>query len=148
LSVEDSSGAVRSLLSYKVATDALVVGFYSPRCALNQEVWWRLKRFYERYRGWHVSFVGVSVASDETLGELLDAMAWAGLPYPAVRDLNQQAARKLHVLRTPEILVIDEWGQLRYRGPVDGVSKAVEAVVGQEQVENPDAVTFKGCPIQ
>src|SRR5256885_10537081 len=90
LTVLDKDGKPRALLSFKAATDALVGGFYSPRCAKNQTQCSALKRYYEDLKGWHASFVGVSVNSDETLKELSDAMAEGGLPYPAVRDDHQR----------------------------------------------------------
>jgi peroxiredoxin len=160
LTLVDENGGSRPLLSYKSATDILVVGFFSPRCAVNQAVWRELKRLYNTKKDWHVSFVGVSVNSDETLVELSEAMRKAGLPYPAVRDTDQQVTKALNVTGTPEILVIDEWNQLRYRGPVRGgvqeataktpyAANAIDAVISHVDpvaiAEPPGPI---GCPIQ
>ncbi len=149
LTVKDADGKDRPLLSYKTANDILVVGFYSPRCAANQQVWAPLRRLYEKYKDWHVAFVGVSVVSDETLKELADAMTAAGLAYPAVRDDQQRAARKLHALVTPELVVIDEWGALRFRGSdLNEARKAIETVVSHiDSVTNPEPSPRSGCAI-
>lgn len=148
LTVLDANGVPRPLLSYKTSTHALVAGFYSPRCALNQSFWNGLRRFYEEYQDWHVSFIGVSVNSDEAPAELAEAMSQARLPYPVVRDDQQKLAKALHVTVLPEIVIIDEWSQLRYRGPLEGVRAALDAVLGQEQVKTPEPGDLRGCAIQ
>jgi peroxiredoxin len=162
LTVVNSEGQTRSLLSYKSANDILVVGFYSPRCSYNELVWKRLYRLHEQFKGWHVSFVGVRVNSTETLDELQTAMQKAGLPYPAVRDVDQQVAKALNITATPQIVVIDESGYLRYRGALDdsvkdpnrmrpkGLAKpAIEAVISHiEYPKNPEPTDFIGCEIQ
>lgn len=150
LTVLDANEKTRILSSYKTATDALVIGFFSPRCDTNQAAWSSLKRIYDDYKGWHMDFLGVSVQQDETLTELADAMKKAGLPYPVVRDEDQKVAHKLHATAIPEIIVLDQWNQLRYRGSVDPkpLRQALDAIVGQERVLQPETTTMPGCPIQ
>ena len=147
LAVTDAAGKSRPLLSYKAANDALVVGFFSARCPDNQARWAEIKRFYERFKGWHTAFLAVSVSSDETLEELTGATSKAGLPYPVARDEHQQVAQALHVLSVPMLVILDEWGQLRYRGPVKEAGNALEAVLGQEAVQNTEPAESKGCSL-
>ena len=148
LSVVDAAGNSRSLLSYKVASELLVVEFFSPRCEANQAQWTAYRRFYQTYKGWHAGFVGISVKSDETLDELKQAMVKAGLRYPVVRDDQGQVTRLLHATMTPEILIIDEFDTLRYRGDVKHAGAILEAVVGQEPLTtDPEPPLSEGCPI-
>jgi peroxiredoxin len=151
LTALDAEGKTRSLLSYKSVTEVLVIGFFSPRCEANEAAWRRLKHFYEAYKDWRVSFIGLSVQSDESLEELSQALKKAGLPYPVLRDEGQKAARALHVSVLPQIVIIDEWGQLRYRGSIDKSfsDKALESVIAhQEAVAVPEPTETNGCPIQ
>ena len=161
LSVVDGAGKVRALLSYKASLEVLVVGFYSPECSYDQALWRDLQLFYQAYKDWHVAFVAVSSKPSDNLDELAAAMKKAGLPYQAVRDENQKVATQLHVTATPEIVIIDEWGHLRYRGPLHDAPqtpggkpqhfyarKAIEAVIGHiERVPDPEPGDFIGCPI-
>jgi len=161
ITVIDANGKVRPLLTYKSALDVLVVGFYSPSCSYNQDSWTALKRFYDSYKEWNVAFVGVSATPNERLSDLADAMLKAGLTYPAVRDERQRAAVKLNATATPEILIIDEWGNLRYRGPlhdaiqtpgkkphIEYARDALEAVIGHvDPVPSAEPGDFIGCPI-
>ena len=157
LTVTDANGKVLPLLSYKSALELLVVGFYSPRCSDNQALWRDLLRFYEAYKEWNVAFVGISSDTEENLSELSQAMSKAGLTYPALRDENHQVAKTLHAMAAPEIMIIDEWGHLRYRGPLRSsdasrtpyAREAIEAVIGHvNSVPNAEPGDLTGCPIQ
>jgi peroxiredoxin len=156
LTVVDPDGHVRPVLSYKSTVELLILAFYSPRCPANQAAWWDLQRFYDKYKGWSTVFLGVSSNSNETLDELQTAMQKAGLTHKAVRDDQHHVADKLHILQTPELVIIDEWGILRYRGPLksaDGkilyAQKALDALIGHfEQVPLAEPDLGPGCPIQ
>jgi peroxiredoxin len=153
VTVTDADGSIRPLLSYKSATDILVVGFFDPRCAQNQLDWQDLRILFEAYKEWHVTFVGVGLGSPDSLSELAAEMSRAGLKFPALRDPDSKALQKLHILARPEIVVIDEWSQLRYRGPVSVGRKAyarqaIEAVIGHtEPVPTPEPTETNGCPV-
>jgi hypothetical protein len=151
LSVIDRNGKPRSLLSYKSATDILVLGIYSPRCSANLQLWPSLKRIYDDYKDWHASFLALSVNTDETAEELQEALTHAKLPYPVARDDQQRAVRLLHATNLPEVLIIDEWGQLKYRGPADSrtLRDALNTIIGHsDALANPEPQTWPGCPIQ
>jgi peroxiredoxin len=162
LIVTDASGTVRTLLSYKSPVDVLVIGFFSTRCPTDAALQVDLRRFYEAYKGWRVAFVGVSSNSGETVADAGRALANAKLPFPAVRDEGAKVARALKVQATPTILIVDESGVLRYRGPLHDAGEtpgrrpkihyakeAIEAVIGHIQgVTYAEPTAFVGCPIQ
>jgi peroxiredoxin len=148
LTAVDADGKIRPILSYKSANDVLVIGFYSPRCPQNEKVWFKLRLLYEHYRGWHAAFVGVSTAGDETLEELAEAMKKAHLNYPAVRDDQQKMARALNVTVLPEIIIVDDWGQLRYRGSLKGAEDALVKIIGHaDEAYQAEPGGLEGCPL-
>jgi peroxiredoxin len=154
LTVTDSSGTTRSLLSYKTPLDVLVLGFFSARCPANVAAWHDLKLFYEAYKDWRVAFVAISANQGESLDELAGVMQKAGLPYTVVRDENQRVAIALHAKGAPEIMIVDESKVLRYRGSlrdakVPYARQAMDAVIGHsDPVPNAEPGTSSGCPIQ
>jgi peroxiredoxin len=148
LTAIDANGQSRTLLSHKTPIEVLVLGFYSTKCEANQTHWRALKQIYESYKDWHVSFLGISVQSDENVSDLAEQMKKAGLPYAVVRDEGGKAARALNVTALPEIIIVDEWSQLRYRGSVEKAGKALENVIAhQEAVDNPEP-GVEGCALQ
>ena len=161
--LESSTGTPRALLSYKAAIEVLVVQFLSPNCKDNQDQWTDLKRFYEDYKGWHVAFVAVDPVPTESPETLKQAMQKAGVPYPVVMDPSRTANASLNINAVPELVIIDESGVLRYRGPLQGFKqtptgikrgapfarKAMDAIIGHtEAVPNPEPGDLGGCPIQ
>jgi peroxiredoxin len=148
LLVTEESGKSRTLLSHKAPIEVLVLGFFSPRCEANQAAWRQLKKLYENYEEWHVAFVAVSVQSDETSAELSEAIKKAGLNYTVVRDDGGKVARALNVTALPEIVIVDEWSQLRYRGPIDKTDRALQNVIShQDPVPEPEPA-IEGCALQ
>jgi peroxiredoxin len=150
LSVIDEQGKVRSLLSFKAPNDILVLGFFSPGCEADNKIWHTQKLIYERYNDWRVAYLSVSLGHEDSLKGLKEAMQSAKLPYPAVRDDQQKVARKLHVTATPETVIIDEWGQVRYRGPssLEKVQQALQAVISHiDAVPEPEPTIKEGCPL-
>lgn len=139
LIVQDSHGTKRTLLSYKAAIEILVVEFLSSRCAADQALEPELQRFYESYKGWHAAFVAVDMGGVDGPRAI-----------PVVRDPSGTLQHTLKVTETPEILLMDEDGFLRYRGPPGReLRSAIDAVIGHtEPVPKPEPAVTTGCPVQ
>ena len=148
LNVTTANGNSRALLSYKPANDVLVVGFFSAKCPLNQEKWGAIRRLYQEYKEWHAIFIGVSVLPDETRDELDQLMAKDGLTFTVVRDEGGHLAHKLHVLAVPQIVVIDEYGHLRFRGNLKDARQALDDTISHEDLKmDLEPQNIEGCPI-
>ena len=148
LMVTDLGGHSRPILSYKAATDVLVVGFFSPRCDIDSKDWKALKRMHTRYKGWKVSFLALSVNTDESVDQLASAFTSENILWDLARDDDQKASRALRIASTPTYVIIDEGGHLQYRGPVQHVPEALDVLVGHiERVQTPEPTDLKGCAI-
>jgi peroxiredoxin len=169
LTVTGADGKRLPISTYKGPLDDLVVVFLSARCPTDQEAWPALRRLYEDYKDWNVTFLGVSQDSPQSLQEVQQAAAKAGLPtgqagagFPIVRDESGKVTRALGVQATPEALILDEWSYLRYRGALDRgldtpgrrpkarlVRRALNTLIGHsEAVKTPQPDDYIGCPIQ
>ncbi len=158
--VIDPNGETRSLTSYTPALDIMVIGFLSSDCPYHQTAWRDLKRYYDFYKGWKVSFVGVLSGKGMRVQDTTEAMAKAGLDFPLLRDKDGEIARALKVTGIPEIVILDEDAMLRYRGALhDSIQtpaqkpkrwparEAIEAVIGHvDPVPEAEPTLFIGCP--
>jgi peroxiredoxin len=157
----DLQGNPQNIFSYKTDLEIIVIEFLSARCPYNQAAWKDLKKIYDEYHEWHVSFVAVSANSDETAQELADVMAKNGLHYTVVRDASGELTKTLHATATPEMMILDEEKRLRFRGAInDGMlhpekrpniqyfRRAIDAVIGHiDAVPDAEPGAFIGCAI-
>jgi hypothetical protein len=148
LTVNELSGQKRTLLSYKAAVDILVVGFFSTHCDMNKLAWPLLRRLNDSYKDWRVSFIAVSSLPNQTLPELSQVLNQNHLSWPVVQDNDRTMTRRLSIAYTPEIVILDEFGALRYRGPVTEAGKALDAMIGHiDPVADPEPAMTNGCPL-
>ncbi len=139
LTVTDENGKKRTLLSYKSPLEVLVVTFFSARCSAAQAEWPQFRQLNERYKDWRVAFVAVSSSAREMLPELSGALKREKLPWSADSDDQRAAVGLLKITGTPEVLVIDEYGVLKYRGPVVHVRNVLDTVIGHlDAVQEPE----------
>ena len=94
--------------------------FTNTTCPLVQKYWPKLKRLEEEYRSQGVQFVAVNVGPDDEIQEIAQQAIDFGVEFPFVKDIERllrQGARASQ--RTPEVVVLDASGKLRYRGRID-----------------------------
>jgi thiol-disulfide isomerase/thioredoxin len=148
LTVIDENGKKRSLLSYKSYLEVLVVSFFSAECEEKKSAWPRFRRLDERYKDWRVAFLAVNVSTPEMLPELATTLKRQRLSWPTVQDDQHAAATLLNITGTPEALVIDESGVLKYRGPIDFVPAALNAVISHvDPVTSPEPPLKGACAL-
>lgn len=158
LLVTEESAKTRTLLSYKAPVEVLLVGFFSADCAENQNQWVGLRRLYDRFKEWRVSFVVVNEGA--SLSKLKEDLRTARInPEAIVNDPDRSVARYFSIRETPTLLVLDESGDLRYRGPLEGYSlddkkpvaytrRALEAVIGHiSAVPATEPRAAASCPL-
>jgi len=76
-------------------------------------------------------------------------MEKAGLEFPLLDEEEHALSRNFKIGAVPELVIIDESGYLRYRGPAGKDARAaIEAVIGHMvPVPNPEPSDSGGCPI-
>lgn len=66
-----------------------------------------------------VTMIGIGVGPGETLRELKNLADRYDWDFPVVRDSGQSIVRGLRARFTPEIMLVDASGRVRYAGPID-----------------------------
>jgi len=97
---------------------AIVVVFYSTECPISNEYSPTLKALAAALPR-SARIVGVSVDYDVPDADLARHAAEHGLDFPIVCDRDGKISARLGAGFTPEAVVLDESGQVRYRGRVD-----------------------------
>ena len=77
-----------------------------PNCLMNS-----------RLKG--VSFVGINSNQQDSLTEIAAHARRHGVGFPVLKDLGNKLADQLGAERTPEVVVWDNTGKIRYRGRID-----------------------------
>ncbi|MEI7684504.1 MAG: redoxin domain-containing protein [Planctomycetota bacterium] len=116
--LRDVGGAVVSSESFQDAK-AVVFVFLGTQCPVNNAYMPRLVELEERFAKDGVRLVGVNSNehdSKETIREHAKAFK---ISFPILRDENQRLADVLGAQRTPEAIVVDPRGVVRYRGRID-----------------------------
>jgi peroxiredoxin len=140
---------------------ATVVVFYSSECPISNEFSPTLKAL-AALEPKRVNFVGVAVDFDLSDADLARHGAEHGLPFPLVCDRDGKLARRLGARMTPEAVVLDDSGAVRYRGRIDDqfaarmtrnahpskpdLKEAILAVLGGKEPAKPWPEPV-GCPI-
>jgi thiol-disulfide isomerase/thioredoxin len=146
LSLPDEAATHRSVLSYHSAIDILVITFFSEPCAATKDLWPKLRRLQEDYHEWHVAFLAISTEPGESPMQLPVILKQEKLPWPTLHDGQKIAANLFKMKATPETVIIDEFGVLRYRGPVSGVGQALDTLIGHSnELKDPEPLMTEGC---
>jgi AhpC/TSA family protein len=149
LKVADQDGKKRGLLTYKSPLEVMVVVVFTSNCAEQEARWKEIARFYEAYKDWRVSFVALYIGGLEARDAFAKRLVKTYPDVPLLTEEDHAVTELLNVQFIPELVIIDESGDLRYRGPVGkDARKAIEAVISHlEPVANPEPASSTGCPI-
>ena len=94
--------------------------FLATECPVAQRYAMRLKRLHTEFTAEkHTTFVGVYVNENDAVADVEAYVAKAAYTFPIVKDTDGRLARILGATMTPQAVVIDTTGTLRYRGPID-----------------------------
>lgn len=118
LQLRDCYGQQRALQELRGGR-LLVVAFLGTECPLAQLYAPRLQALCERFAAQDVRFVGVCSNVQDSLTEVAQYVARGGLQFPVLLDQEQKLADLLQARRTPEVVVVDAAGRIRYRGRID-----------------------------
>ena len=99
----------------------VVAVFLATGCPVAQRYTMRLKRLHTEFTNdkQHTTFVGIYANEEDTLDDVKAYIQKAEYTFPIVKDTTGYLAELLGATMTPQAMVIDTSGTLRYRGPID-----------------------------
>ena len=148
LSLLDENAKSRKLLSYPSALDILVVVFFTSPCEAGEALWPKFRKLNEDYKEWRVTFLAISTEPGQTPMRLPGILKHEKLPWPVLHDAQRSAASLLNIQATPEVVIIDEYGILKYRGPLTGARNALDTVISHlDAIKDPEPAMSGGCAL-
>ncbi|QDT11263.1 redoxin domain-containing protein [Stieleria marina] len=96
-----------------------VLCFLGTECPLAKLYGPRLQRLSVRYHDDGVRFIGINSNVQDSLEQWAQFGRTAGLTFPLAKDFDRSVAQSAGATRTPEVIVIDRAGLIRYRGRID-----------------------------
>lgn len=109
--------------------EVTVMAFTSTRCPVSGMYQQRLNELYREFSAKGVAFVVVNSNANEPAAEVLRYSRQAALPYPVYKDFHNRLADAYEVESTPEVVVLDRAGEVRYRGAIDDSSNPARVKV-------------------
>jgi AhpC/TSA family len=138
-------------------SQATAVLFISAICPVSNAYNERMVRIYKDYSARGVQFLFVNANSNEPAAKVAEHREAAAYPFQVYMDKNNALADRLGAQMTPEAIVLDAHGEVRYRGFIDdaknparvtnqGLRGALDAVLAGKPVPTPETKSF-GCTI-
>lgn len=154
LTFQDLRGRSHTLLAPK-ALPAVYL-FLSTECPVANVYTPRIVALERHYRAKGVHFFGVNANTLETRAQIARHAKARGYVFPLIKDDGALAAR-LGATMTPQAVVLDRNGVVRYRGRIDDhrdptrvrshdLRDALDAMLAGKPVPRPEAPAY-GCPI-
>ncbi len=114
-----STTGERQNLRGEEGTKWRVVCFLGVDCPLAKLYGPRLQSLSDRYQKEGVAFIGVNSNLQDSMAELKSYQEKCGIRFPMVKDYDQKLANRLQADRTPEVFLLDDRFNVRYRGRID-----------------------------
>ncbi|TWU60746.1 hypothetical protein Poly51_10270 [Rubripirellula tenax] len=143
------------------AADFTVLCFLGTECPLARLYGPRLQVMADQFADADVRFVGVNSNIQDSMDEIRHYAKVHEIRFPLAKDYDRSVALAVAATRTPEVIVIDRVGVVRYRGRIDdqyepGIARdeatrhdlrdAIESLVAGKVVADP-TTTPVGCLI-
>jgi len=119
LVLKSAEGKVVSLDDLWRDRSATVLIFWSGACPCVRRYQARMDGLLERYPAERVRVLGVSSNAGESFDEVLKIAKERGVRLPLYRDEDGRVAEAVGAFSTPTVVVLDGYGQVRYRGWID-----------------------------
>ena len=152
--VQGNAYSSQAVTSHK----ASVFLFLSSQCPVSNVYAPRLVSLAADYAKKDVPFYAVYPDWQESLADVTAHAKQHGITFPVVRDTRAALTDKLGATVTPEAVVVDSAGTVRYRGRIDDnavatrvtvhdLQEALDAVLQDKPVAHPESAAF-GCTIR
>jgi hypothetical protein len=119
--------------------------FLSTECPASNRAHGEIDRVARAFP--QVEFRAVYPNLHETDPEVAGHAAQAGFPFPAVRDPDGRWTGRFKVAVTPTACLLDFRDELRYRGRLEDLGEAIEAVLAGNPVARPETEAA-GCRVK
>ena len=98
---------------------AVVVVFLGTQCPINNAYLPRLAELAKEYEGKGVQFLGVNSNRNDTPAAVAEHARKNEISFPVLKDSRNKVCDLLGAKRTPEVVVLDAQGNVKYRGRID-----------------------------
>ncbi len=132
---------------------ALVIIFMCNHCPYVQAIWDEMNELQEEYGGQGVQLIGINPNASnpaypgDSFEEMKKAPAEFGMNFPYLIDEDQEVSRTYSAVCTPDIFVYGASRTLEYRGNIEGVADALDAILDGEEVSE-EQEPSQGCSIK
>ena len=159
-SLKDTTGRTVSLSDFS-SKKAVVLLFIGTQCPVNNYFMPVLADLHKEFAPKGVQFLAINSNSQDTLERVVEHAKKHAIPFPVLRDENNVVADKFAAKRTPEAIVLDQGGAVRYQGRIDDqyaieiqrpkatrrdLAEAINEVLAGKQVSQP-STPVAGCLI-
>lgn len=139
---------------------AAVLIFLSARDPATLACAERIGKLGDDYLKKSVTIIGVGVGRNETFQELKAVDEQYDWNFPVVQDADLAIARGLKARFTPQVMLIDSAGRVRYSGPIDDcwfdarkakdplARNALDAFLSGKKISTPEPDTYGGESIR
>ncbi len=117
-SLKDIHRRPRSLDGFK-DKKAFVVVFVDTECPLANLYVPTLIELHKEYAGKGVQFLAINSSSQDSFVSVSAHAQERGVPFPVLKDFDQQVADAFGARRTPEAFLLDANRVIRYHGRID-----------------------------
>lgn len=117
--LRDSANRERQLGRLVAGRKVIVLASLGVECPLARLYMPRLVELAKQHAGEDFVFVGFGSNHQDDLTDLAALAREFEIPFVLLRDHDARLADRLGVTRTPEIVVLDGSGRMRYRGRID-----------------------------
>ena len=97
----------------------VVVTFLGTECPLAKLYGPRLAELQARFESKSVAFVGVNSNTQDSMTEITAYVTQHAISFPMLKDVGNRVADQFKAERTPEVFLLDEHRNIRYRGRID-----------------------------
>jgi peroxiredoxin len=108
-----------SLSALREKNKAVVLVFLGVECPLSNQFVPVLAELHKEYERKSVAFVGINANAQDSRERVVAHARRHAIPFPVVKDAGNKVADQVGARRTPEALIVDSSGAIRYQGRID-----------------------------
>jgi peroxiredoxin len=158
--LKDTTGRRHALSAYRGKKAVLIV-FVGTECPISNLYLSTLAEMHKKYAEKGVQVLAINANDQDTPEAVVAHAKEHHVPFPVLKDPEQQAADALGARRTPEAFLLDSGSVIRYHGRVDDqygytyrraapskteLKDALEELLAGKPVTTPES-TVQGCVI-